>query len=155
MRHSTALRRILSPQHGFSLVEAATATLVGLQLVLGIGLLSQRLIHKRVSADSRSAALSLAEREMEQILALPNPDTNASLTAGTHGPCGSPPCLVAVDGSSTLNGPYLLQWTVVDNGASGTPLVDSTASSKKITVSLTHVTDANARATLQTYYKYK
>jgi Tfp pilus assembly protein PilV len=154
MRHSTA-RRILSSQHGFSLVEAATATLVGLQLVLGIGLLSQSLTHKRVSADARSAAVSLAERKMEQILALPNPSTNASLSAGTQGPCASPPCLVGVDGSSTLNGPYLLQWTVVDNGVTGTPLVDSTASSKKITVSLTHVTDANARATLQTYYKYK
>lgn len=141
-------------ERGFTLIEVAVAGLVGIVLVLAVGILTQNQVHQRTSADSNSAALSIAEQTLEHLEALPNPATAAGLTAGTHGPCGSPPCLVDATGASSLNGPYLLQWTVVDNTSAATsPLVSPTNNSKQITVTLTHASNPYVRANLVTYYK--
>ncbi len=146
-------------ERGFTLIEVAAATLIGVVVVLGVGLLSENLVRRRASADSTSAASALAERQMEQLLSKQSPGTSADLTAGTHGPgtsCATPPCKITETGdTNTLTGPYLMQWTVQDNASSGTPLVDPTASTKTITMTVTHVSNPCTRATLQTYYKYK
>ena len=142
-----------SREAGFLLIEVVVATLIAVVVVIAIGLLSENLARRRASADSLSAAVSLAEGQMEQLLALPNPAAN--LPAGAHGPCGTPPCPVDVSGVSNPSGPYLLQWIVIDNSSSGTPLVDSTASSKKLTVTVSHQSDPYANVNLQTYYDYK
>ena len=144
-----------SREAGFLLIEVVVATLIAVVVVIAIGLLSENLARRRASADSLSAAVSLAEGQMEQLFALPSPATNFSLTAGNHGPCGTPPCPVDVSGVSNSSGPYLLQWSVIDNSSSGTPLVDSTASSKKLTVTVSHQSDPYANVNLQTYYDYK
>ena len=149
-RTSTPFR---SREAGFLLIEVVVATLIAVVVVIAIGLLSENLARRRASADSLSAAVSLAEGQMEQLLALPNPAIN--LLAGAHGPCGTPPCPVDVSGVSNPSGPYLLQWIVIDNSSSGTPLVDSTASSKKLTVTVSHQSDPYANVNLQTYYDYK
>lgn len=145
-------------ERGFTLIEVAAAALIGVVLVLGVGLLSENLVRRRASSDSISAAVALAERQMEQLLAKQSPGTSADLTAGSHGPgasCVSPPCKLDETGTATLNGPYLMQWDVIDSSSSGTPLVDPDASTKKITITVSHVTNPFTRATLQTYYKYK
>jgi type II secretory pathway pseudopilin PulG len=147
--------RVTSREAGFSLIEVVVALLIAVVVVIAVGLLSENLARRRASADSLSAAVSLAEGQMEQLFALPNPATHASLTAGAHGPCGTPPCPVGVNGVSNASGPYLLQWTVIDNSSSGTPLVDSTASSKKLTVTVSHQSDPYANVNLQTYYDYR
>jgi len=148
-------------ERGFTLLEVLIAALIGLVLVLGVGLLGESLERRRASTDSSSAAMTLAERQMEQLLALASPASASNLTAGTHGPgtpCTSPPCKITATGdTNTLTGPYLMQWTVVDNAASGTALIDPTSpsSTKKITVLVTHVSNPFIHATLQTYYKYR
>lgn len=144
-------------ERGFTLLEVLIAAAIGVVLVLGVGVLQEGLVHRRASSNSISAATSLAERQMEQLLATANPGTASDLTAGTHGPnaCASPPCKIDESGDSTVNGPYLMQWTVVDNNASSTKFVDSSSSTKHITVTVTHVSNPHAQATLVTNYKYK
>ncbi|MGH7899032.1 MAG: type IV pilus modification PilV family protein, partial [Candidatus Binatia bacterium] len=100
---------------GFTLIEVGVAALVGVILVLSVGLLTQNLVHQRSSADSNSAAMTLAEQTLERLRALPAPATDADLTPGLHGPCLTPPCLVDVTGTASLIGPYQLQWMIVDN----------------------------------------
>ncbi|MBI2962773.1 MAG: prepilin-type N-terminal cleavage/methylation domain-containing protein [Deltaproteobacteria bacterium] len=146
-------------ERGFTLIEVAAAALIGTVLVLGVGLLSENLVRRRAAADSSSAAAALAERQMELLLAEQNPGTSPELTAGTHGPgasCVSPPCKITETGdTSTLIGPYLMQWTVVDDSSAATPLIDPSASTKTITVTVTHTSNPFTRATLQTHYKYR
>lgn len=142
----------------FTLLEAVVATLVGMVLVLSLGLLTEHLEHRRASTDSTSGSLALAELQMERLLTKKNPASDPELTAGLHGPasCVSPPCMVDQTGAPSLNGPYLMQWDVVDNdGTGGSPLVDPTVDTKQIAVTVAHVTDPLARATLRTYYKYR
>ena len=45
------------------------AILIGVIVVLGLGGLSERLIHHRTTTDSNSAAMSLAERQLEKLFA--------------------------------------------------------------------------------------
>ena len=61
----------MSSNRGFSLIEAVVAILIGAIVILGLGGLSERLIHHRTTTDSNSAAMSLAERQMEKLLARP------------------------------------------------------------------------------------
>jgi Tfp pilus assembly protein PilE len=141
-------------ERGFTLIEVAVGALIGVMVVVSIGVLTQNLVHQRTSADSNSAAMTIAEGTLEQLEALQNPTTSASLTVGAHGPCVAPPCLVDVTGASSLNGPYRLQWVVVDNTNSSTsPLVSPSNNSKQITVTVTHVSNPYVRANLVTYYK--
>lgn len=149
----------MSSERGFTLLEVMAAALIGVVVVLGVGLLGENLSRRRVSADSISAAVGIADHTLEQLVALTDPGTDALLTAGTHGPCASPPCLVGTSGgvdasTVTLNGPYLLEWTVVDNATSETPLVDPDGSSKKVTVTVTHARNTSVRAQLETYIAY-
>lgn len=144
----------MSSERGFTLVEVGVGALLGVILVLSVGTLTQNLVHQRSSADSNSAAMSIAEQTLEQLRALANPATDANLTAGAHGPCVTPPCLVDVTGTSSLSGPYRLQWVVVDNtSASTSPLVSPSNNSKQITVTVTHASNPYVRASLVTYYK--
>jgi prepilin-type N-terminal cleavage/methylation domain-containing protein len=145
---------------GFTLIETLVAGTIGTILVLALGLLGEDLSRRRISADSSSAATTIAEHTMEQLLAVSTPATDSRLSAGLHGPCASPPCLVGPAGgtassSVTLNGPFRLQWNVADNTPTSTGLVDPDSSTKKITVTVTHVTNRYARAELQTYTQYK
>src|ERR1041384_6473303 len=61
-----------SSRSGFTLIETAVAGLVGLILVLALGLLGKNLVRQRISADSNSAAIDLAEEVMEKLKANPN-----------------------------------------------------------------------------------
>jgi len=146
----------MSSDRGFTLIEVLVAMVIGASMVLAVGLSSETLVRRRSANASISAATSLAERQMEQLLAKQSPASDADLTAGIHGPnpCASPPCKIDETGAATLNGPYLMQWTVVDNSnSSGKPLLDPSGSTKQITTTVTHVTNPYARATLVTYYK--
>jgi len=145
-------------ERGFTLVEVLVAASIGLVMVLGLGMLQESLVRRRAATSAINGATSLAEQQLEQLLADPNPETSASLTAGLHGPngCASPPCKVDETGASTINGPFRMQWTVIDDDNSGTkPLYDPSSSSKQITVNVTHVSDPYARATLVTRIKFK
>lgn len=157
----------MSSKKGFTLIETLVALVIGVAVVLGIGALGERLVHHRVTTDSNSAAMSLAERQMEVLLADPiaNP-TGAQCPAAnlcgdtpanggrTHGP-------TSVDENLTPSGsgPYSVRWVVVDaNSTSPTtsPLVLAAGASslvKKITVTVTHLRNPQVGATLVRYYK--
>ncbi len=53
---------------GFTLIEAVVAMLIGAFVVIAVGGLTERLIHHRITTDSNSAAMSLAEHRMETLL---------------------------------------------------------------------------------------
>lgn len=145
----------MSSNGGFTLIETAVATLISVALVVAIGVLGNNLIRQRANADSNSAATNLAQLRMEKLLALPVDDT--LLTAGTHGPpgaggspCVSPPCRVDETEATTLVGPYLISWVIEDD----TPWTPAGApKSKKITVTVSHVTNPFVRCQLETYRK--
>ncbi len=143
--------------NGFTFVETLVATLIAVVMIVGVANLGERMIHQRVSADSNSGAVSLAEEQMEKLLALSSPSTNSSLTSGTHGPCGSPPCSVDSSGASNASGPYKIQWVVSNSRTSApAPLVTPTLVSsvvKKITVTVTHLRNPSVGASVVTYYK--
>ena len=143
---------------GVTLIEVLVAAAIGLVMVLGLGVLQESLVRRRAATGAISTATALAERQLEQLLASPDLETAADLTAGLHGPngCTSPPCKIDETGAATINGPFRMQWTVVDGDASGTtPLYDPSQTTKQITMSVTHVSDPYARATLVTRTKYK
>ena len=77
-------------ERGFTLIELLVAAVIGVIMVLALGTLGLNSFHQRITADSLSAAATLAERQIERLKALPNPATNALLTAGTHTAAGSP-----------------------------------------------------------------
>lgn len=136
-----------SSNEGFTLVEALAAIVIAVAVVAGLGMLSERLIHHRATTDSNSAAMSLAEAQMEALLAdlTPNPPSascpGANLCSGTH---------------TTTNGNYSVQWVVVDaTTTSSSPLVlasGSNAPVKKITVTVTHSRNPLVYASLTRFY---
>jgi Tfp pilus assembly protein PilV len=146
---------------GFTLLEALVALVIGVAVVLGIGALGERLIHHRVTTDSNSAAMSLAERQLEALLADPVRDPTtaqcpaANLCSGTHGPNS-----VDVNLASSTSGPYRVRWTIVDATTASTSLfvLATTGGAaqkavKQITVTVSHLTNTNVNATLVRYYK--
>ena len=145
----------------FTLIETLIALVIGVAVVLGIGGLGERLVHHRVTADSNSAAMSLAERQMEVLLADLNPDPTtaqcpaAKLCSGTHGPSN-----VDIDLAASTSGPYSVQWTVVDSTTTSTsPFVLATTGGaaqkavKKITMTVSHLRNPYVNATVVRYYK--
>ena len=128
----------MSNEAGFTLIETVVAAVVGVILVLAVGLLGGSIVHQRTSADSTSAALSLAEWQLEQLRALPSPQTAAALTAGTHGP-------TSVSASGISGGPFRITYVVID-GMSGI------SNLKDISVTVSHATNPMINAQLHTYY---
>jgi hypothetical protein len=158
----------MSSNRGLSLVEAVVAVLIGALLVVAIGGLTERLIHHRVTADSNSAAMSLAERQMETLLAIPPLSANPPPGCTTaQDLCGGPPPNGLTHGPTSVNenlvasgsGPYSVQWVVIDaNNTSPTtsPLAlaaSATSLVKKITVSVSHLRNPQVSATVVRYYK--
>lgn len=154
----------MSSNRGFTLVETLVALVIGVAMVIGLGGLFERLVHHRATTDSNSASMSLAERQMEALLADPiaNPTAaqcpSANLCGGapstglTHGPTSVNENLVA-----SGSGPYRVQWIVIDGSTGSTsPLVLATGSTslvKKITVTVSHLRNPQVSATLVRYYK--
>ncbi len=158
-----------SSNRGFSLIEVLAALVIGLAVVLGLGGLSERLIHHRATSNSNSAAMSLAERQLEVILGDPlqNPsggtqcatvDTNV-LCNGTHTAVSR-----AADGSTT-NPAFRVQWTVADIAGTGSPGtepltiptpalgVSAALLLKKVTITVTHLRNPNVNAQLVRYVR--
>lgn len=126
-------------EQGFTLSEVAVAMLIGMILVVPIGKLNLNVTHQRITSDEISVTTHLASQGLEQLLALQSPATASDLTAGSHGPT-----LLGADGQPSL-GPYRRSWTVNDNVPD--------ANSKRLTVTVTHDNNPQARCTLVTYYK--
>ena len=156
----------MSNNRAFTLIEAVVAVLIGAIVVIAVGGLSERIFHHRTTTDSNSAAMSLAVWEMEKLLSdavqqpspfgctpvasCPNlcpdpsttvPSSSPALCAGTH-----QAILVNANGSSSVTGPYQLQWVVTDasSNATSSPLVVPTPApgtfqvgAKRITVTAT------------------
>jgi type II secretory pathway pseudopilin PulG len=114
---------------GFTLIEAVVAMLIGAFVVIAVGGLSERLIHHRATTDSNSAAMSLAVRQMEKLLADSNKTPTGcpapgSLTTSSPALCAGTHPAVTANADGTGSGPYQVQWTVVNADASATsPLV--------------------------------
>lgn len=125
---------------GFSLIEVLVAMVIGLLLVLPIGVLTQNLSHQQATSDELSSVTSLAEQQIERLLALPSPSTDPLLASGTHGPLS-----VDTTGNPSVGGPYQRQWVVVDDAPA--------PGCKKITVTCTHTSNSHARCALTTYCK--
>lgn len=152
----------MSSRAGFTLIESVVSTLVGAVVVITVGGLGERLIHHRVTTDSNSAAMSLAERQMETLLADPvlNPTggqcPSAKLCSGAHGPTS-----VDINLSPSSSGLYRVRWTVVDaSTAQNSPLITSSSASpsvgvdvKSITVTVTHLRNPQVNATIVRFYK--
>lgn len=144
---SSSMRRDMSKSsnEGFTLIEALAAIVIAAAIVAGLGALSERLIHHRVTTDGNSAAMSLAEAQMESLLAdlTPNPSScpGSNLCSGTH---------------TATSGDYNIQWVVVDaTTATSSPFVrakGSTAPVKKITVTVTHARNPMVNAALTRFY---
>lgn len=152
-------------ESGFTLIEAIVAMLVGIIMVVAMGPLTQGLMAHRISSDFDSAAMSLAERQLEQILADANRNPTAVACASTPAPalCGGAapdgrahgPVDVNVSGGQTGARPYKVRWSVVDLDDSAvspfaTPVgVDLRV--KKVTVTVSKRESATPNATLVRY----
>ena len=151
---------------GFSLIEVLVAIVVGAIVVIGVGLLGERLVHHRATTDSNSAAMSLAERQMEQILAIPLPPPGAPCPPDL---CGGAPT-VGLDHTLTnrnvdltAGGPYTVQWNVIDNDntTQTTPLKLSSGTNptqtvvKTIRVTVTLPNNPLVRASITRHYRLR
>jgi prepilin-type N-terminal cleavage/methylation domain-containing protein len=153
----------MSSSRGFTLIETVVAVLIAATIIVAIGGLSERLVHHRTTTDSNSAAMALAERKMEVLLAdtNPNPTTTQcaggsppSLCSGSHGPTN-----VDLNLAASTSGPYTVTWTIVNATTTSTsPFVQavtggSPTAVKKITVKVTHMHDPFVNASVVRYYK--
>jgi Tfp pilus assembly protein PilV len=132
---------------GFTLIEVAVAGVIGVILVLAVGKLGLNATHQRVSSDSISAAVSLAEQRLEKLKALPSPATASDLTVAgnTHADPSNP---IKEDG--TAGGKYNVTWTVTDSGAGAFYPAPGV---KKIVINVQHANNPMVNVTLATYYK--
>ena len=71
------MQRLLKSRDGFFLIEALVAAVIGVVVVAGVGLLFERSAHQRIVTNSGAAALSLAEKKLEELLA--NPTRNPAM----------------------------------------------------------------------------
>jgi prepilin-type N-terminal cleavage/methylation domain-containing protein len=153
---------------GFSLIEVLVAIVVGAIVVIGVGLLGERLVHHRATSDSNSAAMSLAERQMEQLLADPTPNPTggacpAANLCGAAPPVGLDHTLTNRNVDLTAGGPYTVQWNVVnnDNTTQTTPLKLSSGTNptqtvvKTIRVTVMLPNDPLVRASITRHYRLK
>ena len=84
----------MSSSRGFTIVETVVAVLVAALIILSIGGLSERLVHRRTTRDSNSTGLALAKRK-------------------TGGSCPAAPLSArARTDRPTSAGPYTATWTV-------------------------------------------
>jgi prepilin-type N-terminal cleavage/methylation domain-containing protein len=150
----------MSSKSGFTLIESVVALLIGAAVIVAIGGLSERLIHHRTTTDSNSAALNLAEWQMEKLfassarnLSCPTATTSSNACGSTvtngddlcgydvatnvngrqHGP-------VTIDANQSSGGRYCLQWNVLDasSDASSPLIVPTGVVAKRITVTVRH-----------------
>jgi prepilin-type N-terminal cleavage/methylation domain-containing protein len=153
----------LSSRGGFTLIETLAALVIGLALVVGLGGLTERLAHHRITTDSNSAAMSLAERQVESLLAesVLNPTGTQCATVDTSKLCAGTHTATTLNSSGgTSNPEYRVQWTITDaTGASTVPLVmptpagTPTTEAKQITVSVTHLNNPQVGASLTRYVR--
>ena len=129
----------MSSERGFSLIETLVAILVAALIVISAGLLGTRTFHRRTTSTSLSAATALATQRVEELRPLRVPWT--SLANGTT------TTLVDGSGSASIGGPYS-RTTIVSDG----PII-GTAALKRVTVTVQHVTNADVRVTLTTYFR--
>jgi prepilin-type N-terminal cleavage/methylation domain-containing protein len=154
----------VSNSRGFSLIEVLVAIVVGAIVVIGVGLLGERLVHHRATSDSNSAAMSLAERKMEQLLAASTPPTcpGDDLCGGAP-PGGLNHTLSNQNVDLTSGGPYTVLWNVVDNDNSTqtTPLKLSSGTNptqtivKTITVTVTLPKNPLVNASIKRHYRLR
>ena len=148
----------MSNKLGFSLIEAVVAIVIGALVVVAVGGLSERLIHHRATADSNSASMSLAEWQMERLLAdpisTPSPSgctplagcpnlcpAPASLTTTSPALCAGTHPAITMQANGTATGPFRVQWTVVDADGSGiSPLVIPTPAPAAQQTPMKHIT---------------
>jgi hypothetical protein len=108
--------------------------------------------------------MSLAERQMETLLADPVKSPPNTCTAASADLCGGAPPNGLTHGPTNINesgvtsasGPFRIQWVVIDaNTTSQSFLVrpSSNIELKKITVTVTHLRNPNVRASVTSYYK--
>ena len=151
---------------GFSLLEVLVAIVVGALVVIGVGLLGERLVHHRATSDSNSAAMSLAERQMEQLLADPTPNPTggacpAANLCGAAPPAGQTHTLTNRNVDLTSGGPYTVRWIVVnnDNSTQTSPLKLSSGTNptqtivKTITVTVTLPNNPLVSASIKRHYR--
>ena len=153
---------------GFSLIEVLVAIVVGAIVVIGVGLLGERLVHHRTTTDSNSAAMALAERTMEQLLADPTPNPtggacpNANL-CGAAPPAGLNHTLTNRNVDLTSGGAYTVQWNVINNDnttqtsplklSSGTNPTKTVVKTIKVTVTLPN--NPLVHASITRHYRLK
>jgi prepilin-type N-terminal cleavage/methylation domain-containing protein len=144
-------------RRGFSLIEAVVAILIGAVVVVAVGGLSERLVHHRTTTDSNSAAMTLAEKQMEKLLADPVSDptscptppliTSPALCAGTHP-------AITLNANATASGPYRLQWVVADSGPTASFFKTLTVRAvKQLTVTVTLPNNPYVNASIVTFYE--
>src|SRR2546423_708085 len=114
---------------------------MSLTVIVAIGVLGENVSHQRVVNDGNSAAASLAEQKLEQLRALSASD--AALTAGAHGDGAGGSGYIDDAGEASVTGPYRRTWAIAD----GVPITNS----KRVTVTVTHLSDARVHADLTTY----
>ncbi len=158
----------MSNSRGFSLIEVLVAIVVGAIVVIGVGLLGERLVHHRATSDSNSAAMSLAERQMEQLLADPTPNPTGAACPAANLCAGAPPTglthtLTNRNVDLTAGGPYTVQWNVInnDNTTQTSPLKLSSGTNptqtviKTITVTVTLPNNPLVSASIKRHYRLK
>src|SRR5262245_22553732 len=131
-----------------------------------MGLLGERLVHHRGTSDSNSAAMSLAERQMEQLLADPTPNPTGAACPAANLCGGAPPAglnhtLTNRNVDLSSGGFYTVQWNVVDNDntTQTTPLKLSSGTNptqtiiKTISVTVTMPNNPLVRASIKRHYR--
>ena len=152
----------MSNNKGLSIIEAIVAILVGAIVVLAIGGLGGRLFHYRTTTSSNSAAMNIAERQMETLLGDPlqKPPAGCTVAQALCGDTSSTgrlhgPTRVDVTGAPAAGGEFTVSYWVKDNsGSNDSPLLqppDVSWTVKQLRVRVTHVTNREAAAELVRY----
>jgi prepilin-type N-terminal cleavage/methylation domain-containing protein len=108
-------------ERGFTLLEVVAAISVLTFGLLGVASMQTTSMRVNFSADRLTEGTIWAQDKLEELMALPN--TDSDLSDGSHGP----------QTVFSANNPYTLEWDVVDNVDPGSPVNNA----KLITVRVT------------------